>query len=223
MPSDPVALIIGMGPGLSLALMQRFAEGGMRVIGFGRDPSKIGAAVAALAKKGHRVETRTGDASNVAALQAAIRSVGAEAGGVSVLIYNAYRATFSKPSSLDPDQAAQDLTVNVIAPLAAAQAVLPGMLVAKRGSIILTGGGLALDPTSWLDAASLAIGKAGLRSLAFSLNKELSGTGVHAGTVTICGQIQEGTAFAPETLAESYWAFHKDSGGGQAPELLFRG
>ena len=56
------------------------------------------------------------------------------------------------------------------------------MRAAGRGSILLTGGGLALDPTGWLPAASLAVGKAGLRSLAFSMHKELAPEGIHVGT-----------------------------------------
>ncbi len=50
-----------------------------------------------------------------------------------------------------------DFRVNVGGTLAAVQAVLPGMQARGRGSILPTGGGLALDPTGWLPAASLAV------------------------------------------------------------------
>jgi NAD(P)-dependent dehydrogenase (short-subunit alcohol dehydrogenase family) len=57
--------------------------------------------------------------------------------------------------------------------------------------------------------ASLAIGKAGIRSLALSLAKELAPEGIHVATVTICGFIQSGTAFAPDRLADRYLALHE--------------
>ena len=69
---------------------------------------------------------------------------------------------------------------------------------------VIVGGGLALDPTGWLAAASLAIGKAGLRSLAQTLHKELAPEGIHVATVTIAGQIQPGTTYDPDRIADRF-------------------
>ena len=91
------------------------------------------------------------------------------------------------------------IRVNVAAAFAATQTVMAGMRQRGHGTVLFTGGGLALDPTGWLDASSLAIGKAGLRSLALTLNTELAPSRVHVGTVTIAGMIRPGTAFAPES------------------------
>jgi hypothetical protein len=57
--------------------------------------------------------------------------------------------------------------------------------------------------------ASLSIGKAGIRSLAFTLNEELAPQGVFVGTVTICGYVKPGTFFDPDRIAESYWQLHE--------------
>jgi NAD(P)-dependent dehydrogenase (short-subunit alcohol dehydrogenase family) len=92
-----------------------------------------------------------------------------------------------------------------------------------RGTILFTGGGLALDPSGWLPAASLAIGKAGLRSLALTLHAELAPIGIHAATVTIAGQIQPGTAFAPESIAEAFWALHVEPPGQFRNEIIYTG
>ena len=127
------------------------------------------------------------------------------------------------PSALDPDRLAEDFRINVVGALASAQAVLPGMLAAGRGTILFTGGGLALDPTGWLPAASLAISKSGLRSLAFSLNAELAPRGVHVGTVTVAGQIQPGTPFDPDRIAHAFWALHTDPPDDYRAEIIFRG
>ena len=76
-----------------------------------------------------------------------------------------------------------------------------------KGTILLTGGGLALNP--FAEVSSLAIGKAGIRSLAFSLSQELKESGIHVGTVTICGTVEPETHFDPDTIAQSYLALHK--------------
>ncbi len=221
MANKPVAVIVGMGPGLSLALARRFAVGGYTIVGIARTPAKSDADFARMRQEGLDVEQRAADAGDLKSLKSAISDTEKHSGPVQVLIYNAYRMTMAMPASLDPAEAVEDFKVNVAAPLAAAQAVLPSMLTNGRGSIVFTGGGLALDPTNWLQASSLAIGKAGVRSLALTLNRELSPKGVHVGTVTIAGAIAPATPFAPDKIAEAYWSFVHT--GGMEAELVYRG
>lgn len=223
MTEKPVALIIGMGPGLSLALARRFSVGGYNVVGFARDVAKSENPVAALRANGLAVHLKAVDAGDLIQLTSAITATVNDFGPVQVLIFNAYRMTMALPSQLAPRDVAADFNVNIIAALAAAQAVLPSMLQRKKGSIVFTGGGLALDPTGWLEASSLAIGKAGIRSLAMSLNKELSPKGVHVGTVTIAGTIAPDTSFSPERIADAYWAFAADASQAKPAELIYRG
>lgn len=127
------------------------------------------------------------------------------------------------PCGLAPAALIEDFRVKVAGALAAVQAVLPGMRPAGRGSILLTGGGLALDPTGWLPAASLAVGKARLRTLAPTLHKELASTRIQVGTVPVAGQIQPGTPFDPERIAEAFWDLHWDSEEAFRVEIIFKG
>jgi NAD(P)-dependent dehydrogenase (short-subunit alcohol dehydrogenase family) len=214
----PVCAVIGLGPGLGAALARRFAAGGYTVLGLARDPGRIAAAPGLIPWRA--------DAADTAGLAASLRDGAAAAGGpIDVLIYNAYRATMaaSGPSSLDPECVVEDFRVNVAGALAATRAVLPDMRKAGRGTILFTGGGLALDPTGWLPAASLAIGKAGLRSLALTLHAELAPISIHAATVTIAGQVQPGTAFDPSRIAEAFWALHAEPSGKFRSEIVFDG
>ncbi len=206
--THPVALIIGMGPGLSAALARRFAAAGHIVAGFARNPEKSAALAADLAAQGQRLDLHAVDAGDFAALGAAIRAVEADLGPIDVLVYNAYSATPAPPSQIPLEGLVADFRVNVGGALAAVQAVLPAMKARGRGTILLTGGGLALDPTPWLPASSLAVGKAGIRNLAQSLHKEMEGTPIRVGTVTITGKILPGTPLAPDTIAERFWDLH---------------
>ncbi len=212
-PVRPVAVVVGIGPGLGSALASRFVQGGYAVVGLARDPSRLEAQPG--------VTMRKADASDPPALAQAITA----GGPVAVLIYNAYRATMreSGPSGIDPAELVADFRVNVAGALAAVQAVLPAMRAARAGSVLLTAGGLALDPTGWLPAASLAIGKAGIRSLALTLHAELAPSGIHAGTITIAGQIKIGTAFDPARIAEAFWDLHSDRPGSFTGEVVYRG
>ena len=65
----------------------------------------------------------------------------------------------------------------------------------------------ALEPEP--SFSSLAVGKAGIRSLAFSLHKELGPFHIHVATVTICGYVHEGTRFSPGSIAEVFSLLHR--------------
>lgn len=204
----PVALIIGMGPGLSAALARRFAASGYAIAGFARGPEKSAALAAEFAAQGRTLDLRAVDADDFDALGAAVSTVDAQVGPIEVLIYNAYSATPALPSQLALDALMADFRVNVGGALAAVRAALPLMQARGAGTILLTGGGLALDPTGWPAASSLAIGKAGIRNLAQSLHKELEGGPIRVATVTVTGQILPGTALSSERIAERFWDLH---------------
>jgi NAD(P)-dependent dehydrogenase (short-subunit alcohol dehydrogenase family) len=210
---DPsLTVIIGYGPGLGAAIARRFLAGGHEVLALARDPARHPATPG--------LTLARADAADPEALPRALAGR-----PVRALVYNAYRATMAEagPSSLDPAALVADFQVNVAGALAAVRAVLPGMRAAGQGSLIFTGGGLALDPTGWPAAASLAIGKAGLRSLGQSLHAELAPEGLHAGSVTVAGQVAPGTPFDPDRIAQAFWDFHQDPPGAFRAEILFRG
>lgn len=80
------------------------------------------------------------------------------------------------------------------------------MVERGSGSILFTGGLLALKPVA--SRASASISKAGLRNLTFTLADEFTGKGLKIGTVTIGGVVQAGTFFDPDLIAEAYWDLH---------------
>ena len=70
--------------------------------------------------------------------------------------------------------------------------------------------------------ASLGVGKAAIRNLAFSLFADLKDSGVHAATVTICGMVAPGTAFDPDRIANAYWQLHTQPIDAFEREVQFR-
>ena len=100
----------------------------------------------------------------------------------------------------------------------AAQQVLPAMIEAERGTILLTGATASLRGSARFSA--LAVGKFGLRALAQSMAREFGPQGIHVAHVIIDGQIntpsarersperEEHTMLSPDTIAETYWQLH---------------
>lgn len=91
------------------------------------------------------------------------------------------------------------------------------------GSLLFTGGGLALYPEYGADVISLTAGKAAMRALVLALAPKFAPMGLHVATVTVAGTVAPGTAFDPDAIANVFLGLH-----GQAPdvwqtEVLFDG
>lgn len=214
-------IIIGFGPGLGFALARAFGGEGFPLGLVSRDPGKHAALVRSLADENLTATTYAADAGDEASLAGALAQAQQDLGEAGVLIYNAVAPTFGKPTTLAARQLVADFRVNVVGAHVAACAVVPGMKQRGRGSILFTGGGWALSP--WDEAASPGIGKAGLRSLAFTLAQELEGTGIHVATVTVAGQVRAGTDFDPEIIAQAFVRLHRQPAGAFETETIFQG
>ncbi len=204
--SKKVAVIVGAGPGLSLAIADKFGTEGYRIALVSRNQRALEELAASLAAKGIEAYPIPADASDSASVQSAFRKIKAECGQPEVLVYNAAVIKLGTASALTATELMDDLNVNVVGALRSALEIVPELIERRSGTILFTGGGLALNPSSQL--ASLSIGKSALRSLAYSLGEELASHGVYVGTVTIDGSIEKNGRFDPELIARIYWDMH---------------
>ena len=216
------AVVIGYGPGMGAAIARAFAAEGMALAILARDAGKLDAGVAAL--RGAGAPDAAGiavDATDADALRRAMADVLERFGTPTVLVYN---ASLWRPGPTLATNAAEfehDFRLNVGGALVAALAVAPGMKERGAGTILFTGGGLALYPSS--EAPSLSVGKAGVRALALLLAQELAPAGVKVGTVTILGAVAPGTPFDPDRIAEAFVRFHHAPLDPKQAEVRFTG
>lgn len=215
-----ICVIVGAGPGVGLAVARRFAREGFRIILLARRAEALDGYVAAMRQEGFDVYGFATNAADESSLMQVFDQVKAQFGGPEVLVYNAAALSDGNPSALDAERLVEDLRVNVVGALICARQVIPAMRAQQRGTILLTGGGLALYPMP--QYTSLSIGKAALRSLCYSLGAELEPEGIHVATVTISGFVQPGSHFDPDLIAEAYWTLHSQQPGQQEREIIYR-
>lgn len=200
------AVIVGVGPGIGLALARTFAEAGHPVAMLARDKARLDTYAAELASTGQDVRGYVADAADPDNLRAALHSAISELGAPDVLVYNVGVRRKDSPIGGDDQDWARVTAMNVLGARVAADAVLPE-LRDGRGSLLFTGGGYALSPSK--EYASLSVGKAALRAYVRVLHDQLAGTGVHATSVTIKNDIGGGEArFDPAVLAQAYLELH---------------
>jgi NAD(P)-dependent dehydrogenase (short-subunit alcohol dehydrogenase family) len=159
------------------------------------------------------------DAADPEGLEAALTRAADEFGAPEVLVYNAAVMGPDTPTKLDAREFAHTLAVNVTGAVVAAQTVLP-LLRDGRGSLLFTGGGLALDPSP--DYTSLSVSKASLRAYVQALHKQQQGSDVHVTTVTVAGAIGgDNPRFSPEKLAAAYLNLHRQPQDQWQAELFY--
>lgn len=210
-------LSIGAGPGMGLATAERFAREGFRIVLSARDAGRMRDLAEGLRARGHAVETRTVDAGDPGSVAALVEEVAATF-GLDVLHYNAAAMRQASLADQPRDTFNADLAVNIGGALAAVQAAAPGMTGRGAGTILLTGGGFALQPHP--DYLSLSIGKAGIRALAQGLFEGFGDAGVHVATVTVAGFVAPGSRDA-DAVAERFWQLHAEPKGAWTPETAY--
>lgn len=203
-------LLVGVGPGLGLAVARRFAVGGYRLSLVARNTDRLGELKRDLSGTGAEVDTIEADVSDSEGLRARMAELYGGGGAPGVIIYNAVMGAPDKLMSSSAAHLREAYDVDVVGAIVVAQVAGPVMKSAGLGTIIVTGGGFADHPIPTL--ATISLGKAALRSAATMLASDLGPDGIRVATLTIAGQIVVGTAFDPERIAERYWEIVQSNG-----------
>lgn len=218
MSQQPVAAVLGIGPGLGAAVARRFARGGFAVALMARGTDTSAPLQQEITATGGRALSVPADATDPTSMQAAFDRVRQALGDPAVFIYNAGAFEMGGILDLTPEQFERCWKANCFGGFLGAQQVLRAMLRQGRGTILLTGATASLRGSARF--ACLAVGKFGLRALAQSLARECGPQGIHVAHVVIDGVIdtprvrgflpdrEAHTLLSPDAIAEVYWQLH---------------
>ena len=179
MSGDKVCIITGAGDGTGASCARRFARGGYRVALLARTEERLRRLEA-------EIEGARGypcDVSDLDLLRAACARVAEEMGPPSAAIHNAVAGGFLPTLEADPARLEKNFRINVTALMALAQCVVPAMIEAGRGALVVTG-----NTSAWRGKprfATFAPTKAAQRILAQSMARDFGPQGVHVAYVTV--------------------------------------
>lgn len=237
----PLAVLIGAGAGLGIALVRQFARHGMTVAFMARRPAAIAEYQRELDAEGLDTLGFVADAGDPRSVTDVFRQLRRSHPPASVLIYNAAiiePSRFVTPSGIaeaqysiapgwkargepiDFDGLMDSFRTNVAGAHHAVREVAPSMIAAKSGTILLTGGVLAFGP--WIEWGAVSLGKAALRSLGHSLFKELEPHGIQVSTVAIHGTMAKDTPYDHHIVAQAYWKLHGQPRENWTPDFHFK-
>ncbi len=217
--SEKTAAVLGVGPGLGAAVARRFAREGYSIALMARREESMAGARREIEDEGGKAISIPTDATDPASVERAFDEIQSELGDPEIFVYNAGAFQMGGVLDLTPEKFDECFKANCAGAFYAAREVLPAMVEAGRGTIILTGATAAMRGSARFSA--LAVGKFGLRALSQSMAREFGPEGIHVAHVVIDGQIDTervrgmsspdrdtSTMLSPDAIAEEYWRLH---------------
>ncbi|BBN01312.1 hypothetical protein MPTK1_2g06390 [Marchantia polymorpha subsp. ruderalis] len=220
--SSQVAAVVGVGPGLGLAIARKFARQGYTVAILARNYDKLMKFAEQIVEKeaSGQVAAIRIDCSDSKSIKDAFEAVNS-LGTVEVLVYNTNTPfPWPRPRFLDvsADSFERNINVSCVGAFHCVQQVLKGMLDRKKGTILFTGATASVRGSAGF--SELACGKFALRGLSQSLARELHPQGIHVAHIIIDGMIrtnardsgvsssEDEKRMSPDAIAEAYWQLH---------------
>lgn len=180
--------VLGAGKGLGTAIGRKFGENDFRVVLMARNADSLKAYADEFAAKGIEVYTRTADAASDEGLAKTLQEAVAEYGTPDVFAYN---VGITNPDSMlekgvDGQLLRDRYQVDVVGAYNAIQQIATEEFAEKNGTILVTGGGLAMYPSA--EYLPLSMDKAALRAMVQAIHPALKEKGIFLGTLTVPGQ-----------------------------------
>jgi NAD(P)-dependent dehydrogenase (short-subunit alcohol dehydrogenase family) len=214
----PVAIVVGVGPGLGAALARRFAAEGMAVALAARKPDKLKGLAS---ETGGRAYGCNAQAERE--VEALFADVERDFGGPQLVVFNAGGFLRKPIAELEAAEVEAVWRNSCLGGFLVGRAATRAMLPAGSGTILFTGATAALRGAAQF--AAFAIGKFGLRALAQSMARELGPRGIHVAHVVIDGGIGEDADMSklqPAHIADVYWHLHRQEKSAWAQEIDLR-
>ncbi len=208
----PVAVVVGVGPGLGASLARRFAAEYAVAIMARRADYLRSLANEIRSAGGVALEVRA-DVGNRAEVGAAFKLIRERGGEPEVLLYNAAAGPFGNLSEVTADQFENSMRINALGAFLCCKECVPGMVARGRGAILFTGATAGIKA----GAKSVAFGPGNFakRGLAQSLARDLGPRGIHVAWINVDGAIDlpnrkipglgKDDMLDPDAIAETFW------------------
>lgn len=180
---DKVALVTGGGRGIGRALALELAQAGCDVAVLARSTQELASVTAEVQKLGRRSIALTCDIADGAQVLQAHEQIVRTLGPIDIVINNAAIVQPMGPTAtIDPEEWAQAMDINLSGTFRWISACLPTMLTRSWGRIITISSGVA-SGNGMQHANAYSVSKAGIEMLTANLTIELAGSGVTINTV----------------------------------------
>lgn len=201
-------VVVGAGKGLGNGVAEKFGNNDFRVILMARSKEHLKEYAADFKAKGIEVYTQTSDVAEFDAFGETFREVVKTYGTPDVLFYNVGITVADEDVKMSAQTLIDRYVVDVVGAYNCIKLVDTEEFASKNGAILVTGGGLALQP--YAGYLPLSMDKAALRAMIQALSPVFKEKGIYIGTVQVTGTIGSNDFYAPNTIAEEFWKLYTE-------------
>ena len=201
-------IVVGAGKGLGNGVAEKFGNNDFRVILMARNEEHLKEYAADFEAKGIEVYTRAADVANFDTFAEAFREVVKTYGTPDVLFYNVGITVADEEIKITAQTLVDRYAVDVAGAYNCIHLLDTEEFANKKGTILITGGGLALQP--YAGYLPLSMDKAALRAMVQAISPVLKEKGIYLGTVQVTGTIGSNDFYAPKTIAEEFWKLYTE-------------
>ena len=192
----PVAIIVGVGAGLSASLARRLAASGHAIALAARNTAKLDGLVAETG-----AIAVTCDATRPDEVRRLFEETASRLGSPDVVVFNAGARVVGPVAELDPAEVERVVLATAMGGFLVGQAAARAMLPRGLGTIVFTGASASIK--GFAASAPSAMAKFALRGLAQSLARELGPAGIHVAHVLVDGGIRSAARPDPADRPDS--------------------
>lgn len=199
--------VIGAGKGLGNGVAEKFAQENFQVVLISRSEKNLAEYKKIFAEKNIFVETQSADVSDFENFAKTFENLVEKFGTPDVIFYN---VGITSPD--EKNLSAKNLVEHYITDVAGAFNCIKLLdtknFSEKNGAILITGGGLALQP--YAGYLPLSMDKAALRAMVQALAPVLKEKNIFIGTVQVTGVIGSNEKFLPKNIAEKFFELYSE-------------
>ncbi len=201
-------VVIGAGKGLGNGVAEKFGHNDFCVVLMARSEEHLKEYAADFEAKGIEVYTQAADVADFGAFAETFRKVVKVYGMPDVLFYNVGITVADEEVEISAQTLIDRYVVDVAGAYNCIRLADTEEFAEKKGAVLITGGGLALQP--YAGYLPLSMDKAALRAMVQALSPVLKEKGIYFGTVQVTGTIGSNDFYAPKTIAEEFWKLYTE-------------
>lgn len=201
-------VVVGAGKGLGNGVAEKFGSNDFRVILMARNAEHLKTYAADFAAKGIEVHTQAADVADFDAFAETFREIIKTYGTPDVLFYNVGITVADDEVEISAQTLVERYAADVAGAYNCIRLADTAEFAVKKGAILVTGGGLALQP--YAGYLPLSMDKAALRAMVQALSPVLKEKGIYLGMVQVTGTIGSNEFYAPKTIAEEFWKLYTE-------------
>lgn len=199
--------VIGAGKGLGNGVAEKFARNGFKVVLMSRNAARLESYVQDFSAKGLEVFAQAADVSDFKKFAETFKNAVEKFGMPDVIFFNVGITAPDDKSTMNAQTLVEHYITDVAAAFNCIQLADNAEFAENHGAILITGGGLAIQP--YADYLPLSMDKAALRAMVQALTPVLNAKGIYIGTVQVTGVIGSNEKFAPKNIAEEFFKLYE--------------